>query len=44
VLVREENPPEGEERIEWLLLTSLPGPVRNLVSPTRIGYFMQPLF
>lgn len=24
VLVREENPPEGEEPIEWLLLTSLP--------------------
>lgn len=24
ILVREENPPEGEEPIEWLLLTSLP--------------------
>lgn len=24
VLVREENPPEGEEPIEWVLLTSLP--------------------
>jgi hypothetical protein len=24
VLVREENPPSGEEAIEWLLLTSLP--------------------
>jgi IS4 transposase len=24
VLVREENPPQGEEPIEWLLLTSLP--------------------
>ncbi len=24
VLVREENPPEGEEPIQWLLLTSLP--------------------
>jgi hypothetical protein len=24
ILVREENPPEGEEPIEWLLVTSLP--------------------
>ena len=34
VLVREMNPPSGEERIEWLLLTSLP--VDNFKQALRV--------
>ena len=38
ILVREENPPEGEEPIEWLLVTSLPIATFEEVS-TAIGYY-----
>jgi len=34
VLVREENPPEGQEPIEWVLLTTLP--VDNLAQAWRV--------
>ena len=34
VLVREENPPLGEEPLEWLLLTSLP--IENLKNALRV--------
>ena len=38
VLVREESPPEGEEPIEWILITSLP--IDSLEAVKRIvGYY-----
>jgi hypothetical protein len=38
ILVREENPPPGEEPIEWLLITSLPITKFDEVC-TAIGYY-----
>lgn len=38
ILVREENPPEGEEPIEWLLVTSLPIETFRKAC-TVIGYY-----
>ena len=34
ILVKEENPPEGEEPVEWLLLTSLP--IETLAEVTTV--------
>lgn len=48
VLVREEQPPQGEEPIEWLLLTSLPiedaEQVRQVIDAYRVRWMIEIFF
>ena len=45
VLVREEAPPEGEEPVEWLLITTLPiaslEDVRNIISYYTVRWMIE---
>jgi hypothetical protein len=48
VLVREEQPPQGEEPVEWLLLTSLPiddaEQVRQVIDYYRVRWMIEIFF